>query len=68
MGRRGYQLAAEHRLASEHGVTALFEHAAERFGRLRFALNRVSDGVFFARHHTASKLMRQVRDEARWVS
>ncbi len=68
MGRRGYKLASTHRLASQHGVTALFENASERFGRLRFALNRVSDGVFFARHHTASKLMRQVRDESRWVS
>ena len=68
MGRRGYQLAASHRLATQHGVTALFENASARFGRLRVALNRVSDGVFFARHHTASKLIRQVRDEARWVS
>ncbi len=68
MGRRGYQLAASHRLASEHGVQPLFTCAAERFGRLRVALNRVSDSIFFPRHHSASKLMRQVRDEARWVS
>lgn len=68
MGRRGYQLAAAHRLAAQHGVQPLFESAAERFGRLRFALNRVSDGILFARHHSASKLMRQVRDEARWVA
>lgn len=68
MGRRGYQLAAAHRLAAHHGVQPLFESAAERFGRLRFALNRVSDGILFARHHSASKLMRQVRDEARWVA
>lgn len=68
MGRRGYQLAAAHRLAAQHGVQPLFECAAERFGRLRFALNRVSDGILFARHHSASKLMRQVRDEARWVA
>jgi hypothetical protein len=67
MGRRGYRMAANHRLASQHGVQPLFENAAERFGRLRFALNRVSDGIFFPRHHSASKLMRQVRDEARWV-
>lgn len=68
MGRRGYQLAAAHHLAAQHGVQPLFESAAERFGRLRFALNRVSDGILFARHHSASKLMRQVRDEARWVA
>jgi hypothetical protein len=67
MGRRGYQLAANHRLASQHGVQPLFENAAERFGRLRVALNRVSDGIFFPRHHSAAKLIRQVRDEARWV-
>ena len=68
MGRRGYALAASHRLATQHGVHAIFETAAQHFGRLRFALNRVSDGVFFPRHHTASKLMRQVRDEGRWVA
>jgi len=68
MGRRGYQLAASHRLATQHGVQPLFACAAERFGRLRFALNRVSDEVFFSTHHSASKLMRQVRDEARWLS
>lgn len=65
---RGYRLAAAHRLAAQHGVQPLFEHAADRFGRLRVALNRVSDGIVFARHHSASKLMRQVRDEARWVA
>lgn len=68
MGRRGYQLAAAHRLAAEHGVQPLFASAAERFGRLRFALNRVSDGLLFRHHHSASKLLRQVRDEARWVA
>ncbi|MEO6443676.1 MAG: hypothetical protein ABIZ91_11465 [Gemmatimonadaceae bacterium] len=64
MGRRGYQLAANHRLASEHGLHELFETAADRFRRLRFALNRMSDHVFFPRYHSATKLMRQVRDEA----
>jgi len=68
LGKRGYQLAASHRLAAQHGVDTLYESAAQHFGRLRFALNRVSDGVFFARHHSAGKLMRQVRDESRWLS
>lgn len=67
MGRRGYALAATHRLASQHGVQPLFEQASAHFGRLRVALNRVSDNVFFARKHSAAKLMRQVRDEARWA-
>src|SRR5215813_6285444 len=39
MGRRGFQLAADHRLAEEHGLSALFANAAARFGLLRTALN-----------------------------
>lgn len=66
MGRRGYEAAAEHRLAQEHGVAALFGQAAERFAVLRQALNRVSDEVLFPHHHTPERLMRQVRDEGRW--
>lgn len=66
MGRRGYQMAAEHRLASEHGVEQLFETAAERFLLLRVALNRLSDRVFFRDHHTVDRLLRQVRDAGRW--
>jgi hypothetical protein len=66
MGRRGYLMAAEHRLAAEHGVNLLFETAAERFFKLRVALNRLSDRVFFPSHHTADRLLRQVRDEGRW--
>ncbi|MGQ0649504.1 MAG: hypothetical protein ACT4P7_18270 [Gemmatimonadaceae bacterium] len=62
MGRRGYQMAAQHRLAAEHGVERLFETAAGRFSRLRVALNRLSDRVLFPHHHSADKLMRQVRD------
>jgi hypothetical protein len=66
LGRRGFQLAADHRLAAEHGLTALFALAAERFAVLRLALNRVSDSLLFPRHHTPERLMRQVRDEVRW--
>jgi hypothetical protein len=64
MGRRGYAMAANHRLASEHGVTGVFEQASERFPRWRVALNRLSDRVFFPRWHSADKLIRQVRDAA----
>jgi hypothetical protein len=67
MGERGYRLAASHRLATQHGVQNLFESVADRFGRLRVALNRVSDCVFFRQHHSADKLLRQVRDEDRWI-
>ncbi len=66
MGRRGFQMAAEHRLASEYGVAVLFALAAERFPLLRVALNRISDALLFPDHHTPERLMRQVQDEARW--
>lgn len=66
MGRRGFQLAADHRLASEHGLDALYTAAAERFAVMRVALNAVSDALLFPHHHTPERLMRQVRDEARW--
>lgn len=66
LGRRGFQLAADHRLAQEHGLTALFHDAAERFAVLRVALNGLSDSLLFPRHHSPGRLMRQVRDEARW--
>ena len=66
MGRRGYQLAADHRLAGEYGLAALFVALAERFGRLRAALTQVSDVLLFPHQHTPERLMRQVRDEARW--
>src|SRR5687767_5506180 len=51
MGKRGYQMAANHRLAAEHGVDSLFNAVAERFEVMRFALNRLSDTVFFPNHH-----------------
>src|SRR5947209_6198245 len=66
MGRRGFQLAADHRLAEEHGLSGLYSTAAERFGVLRAALNNVSDSLFFPAVHTPERLMRQVRDESRW--
>jgi len=66
MGRRGFQLAADHRLADEHGLATLYATAAERFGILRGALNNVSDALFFPGVQTPERLMRQVRDEARW--
>lgn len=66
MGRRGFQLAADHRLAEEHGLATLYATAAERFGILRVALNSVSDSLFFPNVQTPERLMRQVRDEARW--
>jgi len=66
LGRRGFQLAADHRLAEQHGLTTLYATAAERFGLLRVALNGVSDSLLFPGVHTPERLMRRVRDEAWW--
>jgi hypothetical protein len=66
LGRRGFQLAADHRLAEQHGLATLFATAAERFGLLRMALNGVSDSLLFPAIHSPERLMRQVQDEARW--
>ena len=66
LGKRGFQLAAEHRLADEHGLAPLYAAAAERFPVLRLALNALSDWLFFPDVHTPERLMRQVSDETRW--
>lgn len=66
MGKQGFQLAADHKLAEFYGLSTLYATAAERFGLLRSALNRVSDSLFFPNLNTPERLMRQVRDEARW--
>jgi hypothetical protein len=66
LGRRGFQLASDHRMASEYGLGPLYEAVAERFGVVRCALNRVSDRLLFPHRHTPERLMRQVRDEARF--
>ena len=66
LGRKGFALAAEHRLAQEHGMRGVFEQAAERFVKLRVALNRVSDTLLFPQRSSPERLMRQVSDEARW--
>jgi hypothetical protein len=66
MGRRGFQLAADHRLAEQHGLSGLYSAAAERFGQLRSALNQVSDALLFPNVSSPERLMRQVSDESRW--
>lgn len=65
MGARGFRLAADHRLAAEHGLAPLYGAAAERFPRLRRALNQVSDRLLFPHVHTPERLMRQVKDLSR---
>lgn len=67
MGRRGFELAAAHRLAGQYGMSGVYAGLAAQFGQLRAVLNRLSDQLLFRNHHTPERLMRQVLDEARWT-
>jgi hypothetical protein len=66
LGRRGFELAAEHRIAEQYGMTEVYSAVAARFGLLRVALNSVSDSLLFPNVNTPERLMRQVEDETRW--
>jgi hypothetical protein len=66
LGRRGFQLAADHRFAHENGLDALFREVSERFAVLRVALNGVSDQLLFPNVNSPERLMRQVKDDGRW--
>jgi hypothetical protein len=66
MGRKGFELAAAHRLANEYGLVRVYTSAAENFVVLRIALNNISDVLLFPHHSTPDRLMRQVSNEARW--
>ena len=66
MGRQGFLLAAEHRMADSTGLRPVFARAADEFPLIRQALNRVSDRLLFPGLHSPERLMRQVSDEARW--
>jgi hypothetical protein len=63
LGSRGYRMASSHRIAEEHGLSALLTRAADRFGTLRLALNAVSDRLLFPGLQSPERLMRQVRGE-----
>lgn len=65
MGARGFRLASDHQLAREWALTELYHRAAESFERLRVALNRLSDFVFFRAPSSPDRLMRQVGDAFR---
>lgn len=65
MGRSGFLLASDHRLAEQLGLDQVLRSAADRFGELRLALNRMSDTMMFPTAHSADRLMRQVADEFR---
>lgn len=66
MGRKGFELAAEHTMAKHYGMADVYGLIAARFGLLRVALNGLSDRLLFPNVHTPERLMRQVEDEARW--
>jgi len=66
MGKRGFELAAEHRMAEQSGLSQVYEQIAARFGLLRVALNTLSDTLLFPHRNTPERLLRQVSDEARW--
>ena len=66
LGRKGFELAAEHRIASQYGMADVYGAVAARFGLLRVALNSLSDRLLFPNVHTPERLMRQVEDEAKW--
>jgi hypothetical protein len=60
LGRQGYRLAAEHRLAAQFGVATIYRAAADRFPTLRVAFNRLSDRVFFPNVSTPEKILRNL--------
>ena len=60
VGRQGYRLASEHRLAERFGVASIYRSAAERFPALRVAFNRLSDRVFFRNVSTPEKILRNL--------
>lgn len=66
MGQRGFALAAQHRLARQYGLETLYEAAAERFPRIRAALNRVSDTFLFRGRESPNRLLREVSADVRW--
>lgn len=60
LGRRGFELAATHRLAERYGVADIYRAAAERFPSVRLALNRVSDRLLFPDALTPDRVLRDV--------
>ena len=60
VGRQGYRLASQHRLAERFGVASIYRSAAERFPTLRVAFNRLSDRVFFRNVSTPEKILRNL--------
>jgi len=66
LGSRGFRLAADHRLAREVDLADVYRRAAEAFGQLRVALNRLADQTLFRAPTSPDRLLRQVADDARF--
>ena len=62
LGRSGFLEASGHELAGRCGLDGVLRTAGEEFPRLRVAMNRLSDGLMFPRHHSVERLLRQVAD------
>jgi hypothetical protein len=62
LGARGFWMASNHQLARQYDLVDVYRCAADSFGRLRVALNQLSDRVFFPNVSGPDRLLRQVRD------
>lgn len=63
LGRTGFLLASDHRLAEQYGMGSVLRTAGQNFGVLRMALNRLSDRMMFPNNSSPDRIMRQVGDE-----
>jgi hypothetical protein len=63
LGRSGFLLASDHRLAGHYGMDHVLRAAGQNFATLRMALNRMSDQMMFPGHYTTDRVLRQVGDE-----
>lgn len=68
MGKRGYELAANHRLAQEAGISDFYALAADRFRVMRIALTSVSDALLFPNSNSPTSIIRRVEDDFRLMS
>ncbi len=68
MGRKGYSLAAHHKLAHDAGVDEFYALAAERFRVMRIALTSVSDALLFPHSNSPTSIIRRVEDDFRLMS
>lgn len=66
MGRKGFELAASHRLAGQYGMAELYGAAAEHFAMMRIALNEISDTLLFPHVGSPDRILRQVSNDTRW--